>query len=173
MIGAHPARGSGKGVGVALTALSAALALVLVETPQVGAPPILLNTSSSLPRGIYLRASRPPELGSVVAVAAPIRAQGYLATLGAPADALLLKRVAATGGHHVCSHGRRLTVGPRQVDVLVHDRRGAVLPRWRQCRSLAADEVLLLGDSPMSFDGRYFGPVRLTDLKGVYRKLRP
>ena len=49
--------------------------------------------------------------------------------------------------------------------------RGAALPAWRECRILAPDEVFLLGDTPGSFDSRYFGPVRRSDVVGVYREV--
>lgn len=51
------------------------------------------------------------------------------------------------------------------------DRRGASLPAWRGCRTLAADELLLLGDTATSFDGRYFGPVRRAEVEGIYREV--
>lgn len=42
---------------------------------------------------------------------------------------------------------------------------------WRGCRTLADGEVLLLGDTPDSFDGRYWGPVSVDLIEGVWRKL--
>ena len=42
---------------------------------------------------------------------------------------------------------------------------------WRGCRVLAEGEVLLLGDTADSFDGRYWGPVSVSLIEGVWRKL--
>ena len=56
------------------------------------------------------------------------------------------------------------------VEVRGVDRTGAALPVWRGCRRLAPDERFLLGDTPGSFDSRYFGPVRTRDLEGVFRE---
>lgn len=42
---------------------------------------------------------------------------------------------------------------------------------WRGCRVLARGEVLLLGDTEDSFDGRYWGPVRVDLIEGVWRRL--
>lgn len=42
---------------------------------------------------------------------------------------------------------------------------------WRGCRVLAEGEVLLLGDTADSFDGRYWGPVSVDLIEGVWRKL--
>lgn len=47
----------------------------------------------------------------------------------------------------------------------------AALVGWRGCRILGADEVLLLGDTPDSFDGRYWGPINVRLIEGVWRRL--
>ena len=54
---------------------------------------------------------------------------------------------------------------------LAWDTAGRVLPSWDGCRTLAADEVFLLGDTADSFDSRYWGPVRTTAIDGVWRPL--
>ena len=40
------------------------------------------------------------------------------------------------------------------------------MPRWSGCRELRAGEYFLLMDSPLSFDGRYFGTTRRGDILG-------
>ena len=52
-----------------------------------------------------------------------------------------------------------------------HDRNDVVLPIWRGCRPLAENEVFLLGDTPTSLDSRYFGPVSVARIEGVYREI--
>jgi type IV secretory pathway protease TraF len=134
--------------------------------------PVLVNESPSVPRGLYARdpgASLRP--GVFVATPQPPLARAYLAGLGMPSGVRLLKRVAAAGGDVVCRRGDRLQVGPRVVRVAARDRRGAGLPAWSGCRRLTADEVFLLGDTPGSFDSRYFGPVRVSDVDGVFREV--
>jgi type IV secretory pathway protease TraF len=42
---------------------------------------------------------------------------------------------------------------------------------WVGCRRLLSGEVLLLGDTSDSFDGRYWGPTPVTLIEGVWRKL--
>ncbi len=42
---------------------------------------------------------------------------------------------------------------------------------WQGCRTLGADEVLLLGDTADSFDGRYWGPINARLIEGVWRRL--
>lgn len=131
----------------------------------------LINESPSLPRGLYLRAGIAITPGAIVAVPQPAAARPYLERMGMPRDVLLLKRVAALGGEGVCAVDGMVVAPRRRARTADRDRRGAVLPTWRQCRVLAADEVFLLGDTPGSFDSRYFGPVRRSDVVGVYREI--
>jgi type IV secretory pathway protease TraF len=80
-----------------------------------------------------------------------------------------IKRLAATAGQHVCSDGRSLSVDGVQV-AIVRNRPGA--PQgWVGCRTLATSEILLLGDSADSFDGRYWGPICDDLIEGVWRPL--
>jgi len=132
--------------------------------------PVLVNESLSVPRGLYLRSpGATAERGAIVAVRPPATAQAYLAQLGAPTKAKLLKRVAAVAGEPVCAGPGQITVPGRRVVVMGRDRRGRPLPAWRACRRLAPGELFLLGDIATSFDSRYFGPVGDGQVEGVYR----
>jgi type IV secretory pathway protease TraF len=133
------------------------------------APPLaLLNESPSLPKGLYVRSlDQTLRQGAVVALEPPPTARRYLASLGMPASVPLLKRIAAVGGERVCG-GAELRWSAHAVVALPRDRRGSALPAWSGCRRLDPDELLVVGDTPSSFDSRYFGPVRRTSLTGVY-----
>jgi type IV secretory pathway protease TraF len=48
---------------------------------------------------------------------------------------------------------------------------GRVLPTWRGCRVLHDGEFFVIGDTPDSFDSRYFGVVRADQIEGVWRPL--
>jgi type IV secretory pathway protease TraF len=150
-------------------AISVVLAATLVGTE--GSAPALINESPSLPRGLYLRIGAAIEPGAVVAVPQPAVVRPYFERLGVPSDVALLKRVAAVGGEPVCAEGGAVRTLDRRAIALERDRQGVVLPAWRECRVLASDEVFLLGDTPGSFDSRYFGPVRRSDIAGVYREV--
>lgn len=142
-------------------------ALIAEQTPALA----LVNESSSVPRGLYLRHPRgAPERGAMVALPQPPIARRYLGALGMPDEVLLIKRVAAVGGDSVCRQGAWVRIPGRMAPVLDRDRRGTALPAWTGCRRLAPDELFLLGDTPGSFDSRYFGPVRTRDLEGVFRE---
>lgn len=153
-------------LGVAVFMLG--LAGVVAETTPALA---LVNESPSLPRGVYLRRGWEPGIGSIVAIPQPEASRSYLAALGMPAEILLIKRVAAQGGDQVCRDHDRVRTPHRTVRALAGDRSGVALPAWSGCHRLGADELFLLGDSPDSFDSRYFGPVRRTAITGVYREV--
>jgi type IV secretory pathway protease TraF len=51
--------------------------------------------------------------------------------------------------------------------VMRADGRGRPLLAWQQCRRLAHGELFLMSNThPASFDSRYFGPVRASDVIG-------
>lgn len=153
-------------LGLALLA-TGCLGLAARQAPAVA----LINESPSVPRGIYVRsAGRGVAPGDTVALTQPPQARAYLAALGMPAEVRLLKRVAAVGGDRVCRTGDRVEAGGRSVPVRARDGRGVALSRWTGCRRLEPGELFLLGDTPGSFDSRYFGPVRVADLDGVFRE---
>ena len=90
-------------------------------------------------------------------------ARGYLGE-----NVPLLKHVAAKAGQRVCRTGSVVSVDDRPVAVaLIHDRAGRPLPVWRGCRTLEAEELLLLNPThPDSLDGRYFGPLPASAVLG-------
>jgi type IV secretory pathway protease TraF len=135
-------------------------------------PTALVNESPSLARGVYLRDwGGAPVPGAVVAFTQPRAARDHLRRWGMPPDVLLLKRVAAVGGDGVCHESGTLRTPSRAVVVRLRDGGGSPLPRWTGCRRLEDGELFVLGDSETSFDSRYFGPVRVEQLTGVYREV--
>lgn len=153
------------------TAMAVGVVLAAVTVGDERPALALINESPSLARGLYLRMGVTIAPGAVVAVPQPAAARPYLERLGMPHDVLLLKRVAAIGGDGVCAVDGAVMTRGRRARALSRDRRGADLPAWCECRVLAPDEVFLLGDTPGSFDSRYFGPVRRSDVAGVYREV--
>lgn len=148
----------------ALAAL-ATLAVAVRGLPSLA----LVNESPSIPRGLYIRSfDQRLRTGAVVAVAPPPEGRRYLDRLGMPPETPLLKRVAAIAGDPVCRQGAELRWPGGAARALTRDRFGLGLPAWSGCRRLGADELLVLGDTPASFDSRYFGPVRRAAVEGVY-----
>jgi len=123
------------------------------------------NPSASAPRGWYALipsgAVGAIAVGDQVIVRPPLSAgrladrRGYL-----PASVPLLKSVFAGPGAIVCRHGIAITVdGDLAAIARRADRVGRPLPLWRGCRRLGSVDLLVLGRSGDSYDGRYFGTV--------------
>jgi type IV secretory pathway protease TraF len=131
---------------------------------------VLFNHSPSVPVGFYIRESGDLARGMFVTVrardVAPLEAAAH--HYDDEGD-LFIKRLAAIAGQHVCSDGRSLSVDGVQV-AMVQVRAG-VPQGWVGCRTLAPSEILLLGDSADSFDGRYWGPISDDLIEGVWRPL--
>ncbi|MBX9746400.1 MAG: S26 family signal peptidase [Hyphomonadaceae bacterium] len=134
---------------------------------------LVYNHTPSVPTGWYVRSADEIVPGALVTV----RAQDV-----APDDAAVrrftdagdrfIKRIAAIDGDSVCAEAEVIRINDRTVaHRATHDSQGRVLPHWRGCRTLSADEIFLMGDTPDSFDSRYFGPVSIDHIEGVWRKL--
>lgn len=134
---------------------------------------VLYNHSPSLPQGFYFRTDKEIASGAIVT----IRARDVAPALARERSFTgerdrFLKRVAAIEGDFVCVEGERLTInGQEAARRRARDSLGRPLPAWSGCRALGDDEALLLGDSEDSFDGRYWGPVTVDLIEGVWRRL--
>lgn len=145
---------------IAASTFAAAFVAIAVADPL---PRLVWNASASAPIGLYrIRPDRDPPTGTLVAVTPPARLARWMAGRGyLPEGVPLLKHVAAKAGQRVCRIGAVLSVDARPVALaLAQDRFGRPLPVWQGCRTLRADELLLLNPAhPDSLDGRYFGPL--------------
>lgn len=134
------------------------------------APFVLLNTSPSEPIGLYRRVAAEPTPGALIAFRPPPAAMPYLrAAQPGRARGTILKAIAAGEGTLACA-GEALWVDGRRLGAIaVRDRGGRALPHWRGCMRLAAGEYLVFSDRiPNSFDSRYYGAVRRSEILGVY-----
>ena len=163
---------------VAVAAVCGLTAIAVAPSIKT-APRLVYNGSRSVPVGWYVVSQKPRyEHGDLVLADPPpafarlIERRGYL-----PPNVPLIKRVAALEGDTVCKSddalGVQLATGETiTVRSLSMDRSGWVMPRWEGCRTLASGEVLLpLSDTDRSLDGRYFGPVPITSIRGEARPL--
>ena len=137
------------------------------------APALIYNPSPSVPRGFYVQDHRPVGIGAFVTLRAADTSLAYAQARDfTDRTDRFIKRVAAVGGTRVCADRDRVTVpGRAAIARLARDTAGRVLPSWDGCRTLGADEVFLLGDTTDSFDSRYWGPVRISAIDGVWRPL--
>jgi len=151
-----------------LTSAGLALAALVLNGAQQDV--VLFNHSPSVPVGFYVRESSDPARGMFVTVrardVAPVEAAAH--HYDDEGDRFI-KRLAALPGQHVCSDGRTLSIDGAQVAIVQN--RSDVPEGWVGCRTLAPSEILLLGDSADSFDGRYWGPISDDLIEGVWRPL--
>lgn len=155
---------------VVILCMDIGLAALLMPLALPNRVHLVYNPSSSVPRGWYrivpagsLRAGA-IVLARLPAPAAALAAQrGYL-----PAGIPLLKRVGAMAPQRVCVDGASVRIDDAVVAAVIRaDGRGRPSPVWLQCRSLAYGELFLLSSTNlMSFDSRYFGPIRTSNVIG-------
>lgn len=134
-------------------------------------PPVLLvwNASASAPIGLYhVHGGGPIARGDMVVAWTPQPARSLAARRHyLPANVPLVKRVAAAAGDRVCAWVGGISINGRPAATRwKSDAGGRPMPWWSGCRTLAAGEYFLLMDSPLSFDGRYFGVTRSSDVIG-------
>ena len=147
--------------------IAAGLGLLLCQ--ETVSPKFYLNASPSVQRGMYVVSSQTPYgRGSLVVAALPPGAASLAARRGYLASGIpVLKRVSGLTGDRVCRDGLLIRVNGRMVAAAkVADARGRSLPVWNGCLLLHDDDVFLLGDRSDSFDGRYFGPLKRTQIIG-------
>ena len=154
-----------------LLVLAGAL-IIAFATASTLSDAVIYNASSSMPRGFYARTNAPVVRGAIVTVRARDVVPAYARQRDfTDANDRFLKRVAAGSGDIVCARDALVTVNRSViVERQARDSAGRALPTWSGCRRLA-DEVLLIGDTQDSFDGRYWGPVATRDIEGVWRSL--
>ena len=133
---------------------------------------LILNTTASVPRGLWLKLDTLPKKGDFVQV--PINA--FCSTEWVPTEYFrkniwgknkpFLKKVAGLHGDTVelGDNGFILINGvpfPNSAP-LSHDRVGRFLRAFSLPVTLTSDEVWLLSDSPFGFDSRYLGIAKLS-----------
>jgi len=148
--------------------LAAAGILALLVPVSATSARFVWNVTASAPAGLYWITREPWIRGDRVAVlpgealGADLEQRGVLAN-----GKLLIKRVAGRAGDRVCRHGADLSIDGASVakarDV---DSHGMPLPSWKGCFTLDDAQVFLLGDTPGSYDGRYFGVTPKAEIVG-------
>lgn len=154
----------------ALVGLTASAAVLGALSFLPRRPALVWNFTPSIPVGLYLIDDAAPAPGDIIALAAASSVS--IASSVLARDRMLLKPVAAQGGDTVCRNGSVVSINSAiMAEARSHMSDGQTLPRWSGCRRLAPDELFLLSQHPASFDSRYFGPVRSSDVVGVLRPL--
>ena len=132
---------------------------------------LILNTTGSVPRGLWWKSGGPLRYGDVVIVpTSAFRSTSWVPEAywrknawGKPKA--FLKRVAGLPGDVIGTSGNGLIhvnggFIPNSVPLSM-DRAGRPLKAFHLPIILASDEIWLLSDSPRGFDSRYLGPARI------------
>lgn len=143
-----------------------------------------VNTSKSIPLGLYWTSSTPVTKGEYVIFCPPqrpvfdnARERGYIGSGFCPGDyGYMMKKVLAAKGDTVSVTPQGVTVNGALLPYskpLLADGVGRPLPRMSDERyTLGASELLLMTDSSAtSFDARYFGAITREQVKSVIRPI--
>lgn len=141
-----------------------------------------INSSRSIPLGLYWMTDDPVVKGAYVIFCPPesflfdeALARGYISAGFCPGDyGFMMKRVLAMGNDRVDMTGEGIGINGKPLPAstpLKADKAGRAMPRYPLgAYILGKTELLLMSDvSSTSFDGRYFGPVDSSHVKGVIR----
>jgi conjugative transfer signal peptidase TraF len=142
----------------------------------------LVNTSSTIPSGLYWKVDKPLTIGKTVVFCPPnkpefqaARDSGAIKPGSCPDnfDNMMLK-VAAKYKNKVTINDSGVTVNDvlyPQSKPLVEDREGRIMPALKLDHyELKENEVLLMSDSNDDpFDGRYFGVIDVGQIDSVIR----
>ena len=139
-----------------------------------------VNTTKSIPVGLYWASSAPVEKGAYVMFCPPqvgvfgdAKERGYIGGGFCPGGyGYLMKKVLAAKADAVTVADDGVRVNGALLPLsapLKTDKAGRPLPRYQtNSYELGNSEVLLMSDvSGTSFDGRYFGPVNVSQIKTV------
>lgn len=157
-------------------------ATILVLSAACFAAGARINTTKSIPIGLYWTSDAHVEKGVYVLFCPPqnsvfddAKKRGYIGAGICPGGyGYMMKRVLAVKDDIVTVNGAGVRVNevplPHSVP-LNTDTAGRPLPRFQVDRyTLGQAEVLLMSDvSGTSFDGRYYGPVNTSQIKTVIR----
>ncbi|WP_426107446.1 conjugative transfer signal peptidase TraF [Massilia sp. TSP1-1-2] len=139
-----------------------------------------VNTTKSIPVGLYWTSSKPVEKGAYVLLCPPpgeviaeAKRRGYLTTGVCPGKlGYMMKKVLAAKDDAVAITDAGVTVNSTMLPLsapMAMDKFGRPLPRYQHTNFTISDnEVLVMSDvNGKSFDGRYFGPILRSQIKTV------
>lgn len=168
-----------KGVysGVAITGV-----LIMAFAAICYAVGVRVNTTRSIPVGLYLVTDDPIEKGAYVLFCPPnvdvfsvARERNYITGGFCPGGyGYMMKRILAAKGDTVTVTQDGVSVDGQLLPrsrLAKTDPAGRELPRYQSDQyTLGSSELLLMSDvSDTSFDGRYYGPISRSQVKSVIR----
>ncbi|VTU46121.1 conjugal transfer peptidase TraF (plasmid) [Variovorax sp. SRS16] len=146
----------------------------------IGCAGARLNTTPSIPIGLYWRTTASVERGAYVMFCPPagasfsqVKDRGYVGPGFCPGGyGYLMKRVLAAGTDRISVRLDGVRVNGALLPLsapLLADKAGRPLAHFQAFnRTLGAQEVLPMSDvNPLSYDGRYFGPITRSQIEAV------
>lgn len=143
-----------------------------------------INTSSSIPMGLYWMTKRPMVAGEYVIFCPPNQpvfqdalSRGYINAGFCPGGyGHMMKKIVATTGDTVSNTSDGVWINGERLSYskpLLADSNGRVLPVWRIWHeAVKKSELLLMTDqSSLSFDARYFGFMTESQMNSVIKPL--
>lgn len=143
-----------------------------------------VNTTESLPLGLYWTTHEPIEKGAYVMFCPPnqplfdvAKHRGYIgAGFCDGGYGYMMKRILAAKGDTITVDAKGVAVNGAMLAhsmPLTSDDSGRMLPRYTvQSLQLGANDLLLMSDiCDESFDARYFGPIARAQVKWVIRPI--
>ena len=160
--------------------LSIALISIIVIGAFFFAAGIRINTSESIPVGIYRTCNSPIEKGDFVLFCPPpsfvfdmAKERGYIAGGLCPGGyGYMMKDVAGTSGDIISVDDSGVHLNgvllPKSRQLKADPAGRALHPFQADSYTLGRSEVLLMSEvCGLSFDGRYFGPINRSQVKTV------
>lgn len=171
------------GYRIIAVATSAAVGGVALAAIAAGAG-ARINTSPSIPLGLYWTTKEPIAKGEYVLFCPPnqqpfieARERGYLDIGHCPGQfGYIMKKILAAKGDHVAVQADGVHVNgsllPYSAPVPA-DSDGRAMPHYRSTDyTLEANQLLLMTDvNPLSYDSRYFGPINTAQIRAVIRPI--
>lgn len=128
--------------------------LCFIATTEITGQIFFINRTESMPRGIYLKQAQATlKLGDIVVF--------YFDEFKGD----LVKHVAAMAPSEFCiDEDAVLWIDGSPVALINIEKYPSKKPNQSQCQRLMADEILVIGEHPDSYDSRYFGPIKLKQI---------
>ncbi|WP_051555242.1 conjugative transfer signal peptidase TraF [Legionella fairfieldensis] len=143
-----------------------------------------INTSPSIPVGLYWLSNQPVKKGEYVIFCPPetaifkqALARGYLPIGFCPlGSTYLMKQVVATTGDRIAISSEGVVINGHPLAFskpLLKDSKGRPLSIWEvsNYRLKSLEVLLMTNQSPLSFDARYFGLLTKTELMTVIKPI--
>jgi conjugative transfer signal peptidase TraF len=142
---------------------------------------IRVNTTPSIPLGVYQLSNEPLIKGACVLFCPPpapvfvmAKARGYVGAGFCPGGyGHLMKRLVAAKNDRVTISAEGVAVNGQRLPLskpIKLDGGGRPLPNYTKLWVLGSTELLVMSDSNSgSFDGRYFGSIQRSQIEGVIR----